>query len=354
MSSIVTVIIPHFNRSRLLAEALRSVRRQSSGDWEIVVADDGSDDAEWRVVRGFADGDRIRVIRREGSPKGPSRCRNLALKEARGEFVVFLDSDDLLAPWCLESRLAAFRGEPEADFLVFPVLLFTEVPGDSDLLWNRLEGSDDLERFLRSDPPWCVSAPIWRREALERLGGFNERMLYDDDGELHARAILDGARYRKMADMLPDCFIRRGAAGRITNTLSPDLVESRRVRLGEVHAVLIGRGCAEKVLAVWQGEFFAEAEFLLFNVKEAREPVQRVLQDLFKAYGVRGWRAALVRTYFALALFFRDRWYFALRIVRRLAMPFLPRAYVERPRTYQAVRLPGETVGRLKERLLRP
>jgi len=102
----VSVIIPTRNRSKLLEASLRSVLWQRNVDLETIVVDDGSTDDTPSVLRSL--GDRIRVVRHDRS-QGVSAARNRGIAEARGEWVAFLDDDDLWAPDKLELQLQALR-----------------------------------------------------------------------------------------------------------------------------------------------------------------------------------------------------------------------------------------------------
>src|SRR5579862_5510174 len=105
----VSIITPTKNRLTLLRETIHSVQQQTSPDWEHIIVDDGSTDGTDEFVLGLAETDsRVRYIPRPGG-EGANVCRNLGLRSSRGEFVVFLDSDDLLAPECLEVRVQATR-----------------------------------------------------------------------------------------------------------------------------------------------------------------------------------------------------------------------------------------------------
>ena len=365
------------------------MRASSEQRFEIIVVDDGSDDADWQALQALADL-RTKVMQRTDGTKGPSRCRNLGLAEAQGEYVIFLDSDDLLAAWCIEERLKAARQDPAADLWVFPVLLFKETPGDMDLLWNAMtDGRDPAERFACSDPPWHTSSPLWKREALQRLGGFNEAVFYGDDSDLHLRALVDGLDARLYPDALPDAFVRRSEAPRITNSLSSALIESRRIRLREgtrFLAVILPNGgrrhpvgcvrhpaehsspqpCAGvsipkqppistpapvRLLALWEGQYFVEAEFLLFNHAQCGEAIRQVLADWERDFSPAIARRLLVRVYFAVALWCRHRAYLMLRIARRVAMKLLPAAYFPRGGQYHAAHLDGTMMATLLERL---
>lgn len=348
---LVSVVIPHFARPGLLRDAVASVRASTGQSFEVIIVDDGSSAEDWRAAQDLAD-DQVKVLQRQGGTKGPSRCRNLGLGMAQGEFVLFLDSDDLMAPWCLDERIKQARQSPEADLWVFPVLLFKEAPGDVDLLWNVMaDGRDPAERFARSDPPWHTSSPLWRREALLRLDGFNDALIYGDDSDLHLRALIDGLAPRLYPDALPDAFVRRSEVARITNSLTPALVESRRVRLREGARCLISRSGTDTLQALWEGQYFSEAEFLLFNHDSSRAAVAAVLRDWETVFAPSSMRRATVRAYFAVGLACRHHAYLVLRVARRLAMRVLPGAYFPSDGKYHSTHAGVEIMTALRDRL---
>jgi len=111
----VSVITPAYNAARFLDEAIRSVRAQTFPSWEMIVVDDDSNDETATIVERWAASDpRIRLVRQSPN-QGAAAARNRALAEARGQFVAFLDSDDLWRPEKLEVQVAFMR-EIEAVF----------------------------------------------------------------------------------------------------------------------------------------------------------------------------------------------------------------------------------------------
>ncbi|MHC4818252.1 MAG: glycosyltransferase family 2 protein [Planctomycetota bacterium] len=109
----VTVILPTFNRRELVTEAIESVRRQTYGDFELVVVDDGSTDGTAETIRErFGDEARLRLVRQEN--RGVSDARNRGIELSRGELIGFLDSDDLYLPRNLEAQVAALDARPDA------------------------------------------------------------------------------------------------------------------------------------------------------------------------------------------------------------------------------------------------
>src|SRR3954470_1810603 len=105
----VSVIIPTYNYARYLPQAIDSALGQTHAPLEVIVVDDGSTDDTPRVLEAYAS--RIRVIRQAN--QGAGAARNAGIAAARGEYVAFLDSDDLWRRDKLELQLARFREEPD-------------------------------------------------------------------------------------------------------------------------------------------------------------------------------------------------------------------------------------------------
>jgi hypothetical protein len=196
---LVTIITPTKNRLLLLQEAMASVVAQTFSNWEHLIVDDGSEDGSIEIVEKIALSDsRIRLIKRTGGKPGANVCRNMGIRESRGEFMVFLDSDDLLSASCLENRVALMERNRDLDFAVFQTGFFVETPGDRHQQKPSEMFGDDLRRFLSFEFPWIINAPIWRKSALEKLRGFDETLPSWQDVDLHIRAICRGLLYVKV------------------------------------------------------------------------------------------------------------------------------------------------------------
>lgn len=214
----VSVIIPLFNRRDLIGETLCSIQSQTYENWEVIVVDDGSNDGSFEYVEEFTKSDsRIKLYKRTNKPKGAPSCRNLGVEKSQGKYVIFLDSDDILAPFCFDQRVKYMNDHPDLDFAVFHVILFTKTPGDSLILWNIFKDGDDIYRFLNSDSPWQTTSPIWTKKFLRKLGPWDEEAISWQDWEFHIRALVLKPTYAKV-DELPDCFMRRDNHLRISST----------------------------------------------------------------------------------------------------------------------------------------
>ncbi len=216
MGPLVSVIIPTKNRADWLLEAVASIQSQTCPEWEVIIVDDGTAEKDMLKVKELLDGEsRCSFKSRVGGDAGAPVCRNQGLQLARGDYVVFLDDDDALAPTCLENRVSALGARPDLDFLVTPCQAFCSVVGDTALIHNIETDQDALDRFICLDTPWPISGPLWRRESLERVGPWNERLPSFQDWDFHVRALVCGLRY-EWNGKEPDCYWRLPAASKVT------------------------------------------------------------------------------------------------------------------------------------------
>jgi glycosyltransferase involved in cell wall biosynthesis len=209
LEPVVTICIPSFNREQLVSATLDSLLAQTFQEWEAIIVDDGSIDLSVQVINEYAARDsRIKLLTRHRGPKGACTCRNIAVENGRGRYVLFLDTDDLLAPYCLEQRVRALDTDPEKDFAIFSMFLFSGNPEDADRLWNVETGDDDLIRLLRLDPICQGTGTLWRKDAFVRAGMWNESLSVWQDIEFHLRAFSGDFDYVKRFDLPPDVYLR--------------------------------------------------------------------------------------------------------------------------------------------------
>ncbi len=186
----VSVVIPSYNCERYLPEAIDSVLAQTYQDFEIIVVDDGSTDRTANVLSQY--GDRVRAVYQQN--QGVANARNHGIQLARGEWIAFLDADDVLLPHKLEAQLAVAdahaglgmihsgwnRVDAEGNVLM-PVELWRQVPELT------------LESWLRWKPV-LPSAMLFQRKWLEQIGGFDPRFPPAEDTELVLRLALKGCQ----------------------------------------------------------------------------------------------------------------------------------------------------------------
>jgi glycosyltransferase involved in cell wall biosynthesis len=192
---LVSAVIPTFNRANLVCEAVESVLQQSYRNMEVIVVDDGSTDDT--LVRLQAYGDRVRVISQSNA--GPAVARNRGISASKGEIVAFLDSDDLWLPNKIERQVALMeRAGKSVPCCVSNITMrWTEKELNSfeiAALSPRLDegiwmNADEVlaTRFLLFNQGIAI-----RREVLEKIGGFDEKLWLLEDHELALRLSLEG------------------------------------------------------------------------------------------------------------------------------------------------------------------
>ena len=228
---LVSVLIPNYNRGTLLAETLQSLLVQGYANWEAIVVDDESSDNSDQIGNEYANLDnRIKYFKRSRLPKGAPTCRNLAFDQSKGDFIIYLDSDDLLAPFCLEQRVKLALSLPIFDFWVFPMLLFKEDPHTATTLWNKSNGKPALIRFLQLDAVWQTSGPMWTRKSVNAIGGFTEGLACWQDVDFHLMALTKNLKYFIADDLKPDIYYRQHISGSISQgeINTPPKMQSRQ------------------------------------------------------------------------------------------------------------------------------
>ncbi len=185
----VTVIVPTRNRSALLATTLRSVVRQRDVDLEVIVVDDGSTDDTGAVVAAVDD-PRVRLIQCP-PPGGVSAARNVGAAQAHGEWLAFLDDDDLWAPDKLACQLHAAR-EAGRDWVYGGAVV---INARGRIMRAQLPLSpDETVRALRhyDSVPGGGSNVVVRRDAWQRAGPFDTRLRSGEDWEMWIRLSKQG------------------------------------------------------------------------------------------------------------------------------------------------------------------
>ena len=168
--SLVSVIIPVFNRPRMLVEAVQSVQEQTWSNTEIIVIDDGSTDDTAEVARGLADRD-SRIVVQSTENGGPGSARNAGVELAKGDYIQFLDSDDLLCTNKLSDALEVFRRDLACDIVYSPTdLLFVDT-GVTENAFGKTgqPGAKILPEFLRARW-WKTPSPMYRARIIREAG----------------------------------------------------------------------------------------------------------------------------------------------------------------------------------------
>lgn len=176
----VSVVIPTYNRRDLVERALQSVYGQTYRDFEIVVVDDGSTDETRAVLAGEA---RVRYLFQKN--RGPASARNLGIRQAQGELIAFLDSDDVWLPDFLSAQVAVLSRYPEVALVCARSIVGKKEAKDFPLSRELIVGDLYPKLYERS----FVRTPtvVTRKSCLESVGCFNESYPWSEDHDLWLR-----------------------------------------------------------------------------------------------------------------------------------------------------------------------
>lgn len=203
----VSIIIPNYNKGKFIAETINSVIIQSHKEWECVIVDDKSNDDSVHIISKLIKNDeRFKLIINEQN-KGGSFSRNLGVKNSIFNYIMFLDSDDILSPNCVKNRLDFTLKQSNLDFTVFPMGTFYKKSGDSNKVWNNFKGNHK-KRFLKHDLPWHTMMVLWHKNALIKINGFDKNYIRLQDVELHTRALISGLKYKVNKNATVDSYFR--------------------------------------------------------------------------------------------------------------------------------------------------
>lgn len=235
----VTIIIATYNYGRFLRTAVDSVRAQTMRDWECIVVDDASTDDTPAILEEAARVDtRIRFMRNERN-MGVSAARNLALAEARGEYIQFLDADDAIPPMKLERQSDYLGSHPETAVVYSGFSYFTDAPDFKAISDQPLDeemtgtGAQSLRRLLRGNII-RINTALTRAAALRQVGGFRAEFRSVEDWHLWMSIAAKGHQFAFLDDPSCNASVRVNPDG-----LSKDAPGMRLYRLPALQDILV-------------------------------------------------------------------------------------------------------------------
>jgi len=211
---LVSIIIPAYNSGKYLDETIQSAMQQTWPNKEVIIVDDGSADNSLEIAKKYQN-DRVRVFGQAN--KGASGARNRGLKEAKGDYIQFLDADDLLAPDKIEKQLKAIGNDPNT--MAYGALvrfskeaemasqaggyLTKDYASGRDLLFDLFGGNS----ATHTGGMIALHAWLTPVQVIRDAGGWNETITVDDDGEFFCRVVLKARSIKYVGDAA--CYYRR-------------------------------------------------------------------------------------------------------------------------------------------------
>jgi glycosyltransferase involved in cell wall biosynthesis len=196
---LVSILIPAFNSEEWIADTLRSAIAQTWEPKEIIVVDDGSTDRTYAIAKQF-ESSSVRVVTQKN--QGSAASRNAAFSLSKGEYIQWLDADDLLSPNKIASQMAMVeKGITNRTLLSsgFGKFLYRYQQAQfiPTLLWQDMSPTEWLLRKMEKNLYMQTATWLTSRELLEAAGQWNTSLSFDDDGEYYCRVLLvsDGVRF---------------------------------------------------------------------------------------------------------------------------------------------------------------
>ncbi len=197
---LVSIIIPCYNGEKYLSETIASALNQTYKPIEVIFIDDCSKDRSLQIARTYKNKIKIMTCNKNS---GPSYARNMGLKEARGEYIQFLDSDDIIREDKIEKQIEFFKDNPEYDLVFSEVTSFSEnIEENKPEIWREHKARNDyLEAFLIV----CIMSPhspLIKKITLDNIKGFKTEFIGVEDWDLWIRLCLRDVKIKFMPGIL--------------------------------------------------------------------------------------------------------------------------------------------------------
>ena len=190
MKQIVSIIIPTFNRAHLIGVTLDSILQQSFQNWECIIVDDGSTDDTEKFIETYSKKDArfVYLSRPKNLKRGANSCRNFGYSNSNGDYIKWLDSDDILLPNALENQYNLFSND--ATDVVVSKLEFIDFETKNRIKINAIQSDDLIYDYFIGKIAFYVSGPLWKRTFLEKQSVlFDEKVSNLDDWDFNLRMI---------------------------------------------------------------------------------------------------------------------------------------------------------------------
>lgn len=255
---IVSVIIPNYNRARFLPKVIESVRKQSYPNLEIIVVDDCSTDNSLAILSDLAKSYSNLKVFQVDKNRGANYCRNYGVKQAEGDYIAFLDSDDYFLEEKIEKQMAVLEANPQLTFVVSSFF--------QGGIHQLHEGPIYLKDVLRHNNLGGFSTLLVKKQAFFEVGGLDNDLPSNQDWDLYLKLLEHNQGY-KLAENLVTYDIQEDSISKSANKVLSgyQIVSQRAVQLNNKYGVL-----NKKDLEAYQAYYLAMRFYKFDDVKTMR------------------------------------------------------------------------------------
>lgn len=196
MKQLISIIIPVFNREKLIEETLNSVIKQSYKNWECLLVDDNSTDNSVNIIEKYSKIDsRFMLLKRpKNRVKGANACRNYGFEKSEGEFIQWFDSDDIMHKDMLKIKLNKLI-QNNVDFVVSEGLEFQNSINNIVHKWDLITSENPLIDHITGKINFHTNGPLFKRKFLQNKMLFNETLQRKQEWEFYSRLLIGNTNY---------------------------------------------------------------------------------------------------------------------------------------------------------------
>ena len=289
MKNKISIVIPIYNRANLIRETLDSILAQTYQNWECVVVDDGSTDGTWEVVRNFAEKDtRLKCYSRpQARLKGANSCRNFGFEKCTGDYIIWFDSDDLMTPGHIKSKLK-FIEENNLDFVVAQTQNFENNELLEPYVYNKKEYGIKASDFILLKIHWYTYDVMLRRAIAGKIS-WNENMKSWQDYNYFCKMLLETENGEYLEKILTHRRIHSTSIQKSLNQdperFSSELLENRILTYYDISKAIEAYTRKELVFGMMNLSFeLSKMRFPSEYVKEVQQIVRNELGITSRGY----------------------------------------------------------------------
>jgi glycosyltransferase involved in cell wall biosynthesis len=302
MKSLVSIIIPTYNRAHLIGETLDSIIAQTYTNWECIIVDDGSTDNSEDVIGSYLKKDsRFQYYKRPSYKiKGANSCRNYGFERSKGNFIQWFDSDDLYIDKALERLVSSFSDEFDVVVCRLEKVDFkTKIKiKDNPILTDNLF----LDYFV-GKITFYVSGPLWRKSLLlEQPFLFDEEIRHLDDWDFNLRMLYDNPKIKYVNESLIKYCIHTESLSHEISKLNYEEIKSEILAREKQLKIISKNKKVDRIKAtlfVKNRYKYLLRELLVANNENKMQLFMLLLKKQIKLYDFRGF----IKTIIGFAIF---------------------------------------------------
>ena len=259
MNPLISIIIPTFNRGNLISETIDSLRFQTYKNIEIIIVDDHSDDNTEIIVNDFIKIDhRIQFYKRPLSkPKGANSCRNYGFQISNGDYVKWIDSDDLLSQDAIEKQLISLihSGASLSICRTKKFRIIDDLKNGNCKEWGNIQKSITPDNYILNGVQWSTMSGLWNRKWFNVSLIWDEEIMNSQEWLMHFTQLCSGISIVSIDEYLAYARTHDNSMGNVNNKKGLYYYNNCLARLKAINITKSNNQISKKVLKILAKQF---------------------------------------------------------------------------------------------------